>query len=123
MKTDVKKANAVKDNLTVYVPEIFYLLGESDLDWERINDLFSKKIDERVKQGRGQAILVETTLYDIIVEVKKKNLQAIRLIDFLKKLFGELSINLQDDEKRLIKRNLRDTLVSLDHNYLNFVGE
>jgi hypothetical protein len=44
-------------------------------------------------------------------------------LDFLNKLLLELSQLLTDTEKKLIKRNIRSFLTTLDKGYLNFVGE
>ena len=99
------------------------IVGDFDLDWTHIDNLFSKKIADRVAQSKGETIIVEATIYDIIVEVKKQNLQAIRLLDFFNKLLLKLSQLLTDTEKKLIKRNIRNFLTTLDKGYLNFVGE
>jgi hypothetical protein len=99
------------------------IVGETDLGWSHIDILFSKKLDKRAKESQGQPMTIEATIYDLIVEVKKNNQQAMRMIDFINKLFEELSLNLKKNEKKLIKRNIRSFLTTLDKGYLNFLGE
>lgn len=116
--------NRVKSNIAYYLPALIKIIGESDFDWPYIDTLFSKKLNEREKKANGdKTIEIEATIYDIIIEVKKGNKQAHRLLDFLQKLMEELSINLNDKEQKLIKKNLRDFLTTFDKGYLNFVGE
>ena len=115
--------NRVKSNISFYLPALIDIVGDSHFDWNHIDNLFSKKIKERIIEGKGQTIIVEATIYDMIVAVKKKNKRAIGLMDFLNKLLTELSTNLTDAEKKLIKTNLRGFLTTLDKGYLNFIGE
>ena len=115
--------NNVLRNLSFYLPSIFTIIDENDLDWTNIDSLFKKKIEKRIQECKGETIIVETTIYDLIIEVKKKNSQALRLLDFINKLFYELSGNLDTLEKQLVKNNIRNILINFDMRYLNFIGE
>jgi uncharacterized protein YlaI len=115
--------NLVKENLRIFIPALVDLVDEKDFPWEKINNLFTQKIKDRISDSNGEIIKVEASIYDIIVEAKKQNLTAIGLLDFLNKLFEELTDNLEASEKLLIKSNVKQMLISLDNKYLNFLGE
>lgn len=118
--------NNVKINLSEYFPELISFVGESHLDWKYIDDLFSKEIAKRIKKADingTETIRIQVTIYDLIVESKKGNMQAFRLLDFFNKVIAELDMNLTSDEKKLVIPTIRSILTSLDHKYLNFIGE
>lgn len=112
--------NRVKSNISIYLPALIEIVGNSSLDWDYIDSLFLNKIENRII---NQEISVEATIYDIIIEVKKQNKKAIQLLDFLNKLFSDILINLNEQERKLIRDNIRNLLTALDKKYLNFVGE
>lgn len=115
--------NLVKENLRIFIPALVNLVDEKDFPWKKIDNLFTQKIKDRIAESNGETFKVEASIYDIIVEAKKQNLTAIGLLDFLNKLFEELTDNLETREKRLIKSNVKQMLISLDSKYLNFLGE
>ena len=115
--------NVAKQNIAFYLPSLMEILRDSDPEWEKIDKLFSAKIEERFKEANCEVITIEATIFDIIIAVKKQNLQAIRLLDFLNRMTTELSANLNNDEKLLIGKIVKDLLLTLDMRYLNFVGE
>lgn len=118
--------NYLKANVDNYFPGLIQLLGTNQLDWAHINSLFEKEHEERVRRFElegSQAITVEVTIYDIIVEVKKENPRAINLLDYFNKLMFELATHLDEAERKLIVATIRSVLVSLNMSYLNFIGE
>jgi hypothetical protein len=115
--------NLIKKNLSAYFPELVIFIGDLPFDWDYIDNLFSKEMDNRRNKANGETIIIQATIYDIIVETKKLNLQAIRLLDFFNKLLAELSINLTLEEKKLIKPTIRSVLTAFDSRCLDFLGE
>ena len=129
----------VKINLAFFVPSLIEFIGAMDFPWDRIDLLFSQKLEERKKTfnedlikatAAGQetnendfSIIVESTIYDMIVLAKKGNPTANGYLDFLKKLFEELTDNLTAHEKVLVRSNVKSMLTSFDMKYLNFLGE
>jgi len=114
--------NRVKENIRFYLPAIKNIVGD-DFDWERIDKLFSDELTNRTEKANGETLLIEATIYDIIIEVKKRNLQAMRFLSFFQRLLEELSINLTTEEQKLIKKNVRDFLTRFNLKYLDYVGE
>lgn len=119
------KINRVKENIRFYLPAITDIVGEMDFGWERIDKLFSDELIKRTAKANdnGGTWKVKATIYDIIIEVKKQNLEAIRLLSFFQRLLEELSMNLTAEEKKIIRKNIRDFLTSFDVRYLDYVGE
>jgi hypothetical protein len=120
------KHNNVKINLSEYFPELISFVGDSYLDWDYIDSLFSKEIDKRIRKANTdgtETIRIQATIYDLIVETKKNNLQAVRLLDFFRKAVAELDINLTLNEKKLVVPTIRSILTALDSRYLDFFGE
>ncbi|HEY8659023.1 MAG TPA: hypothetical protein VIL78_08295 [Hanamia sp.] len=115
--------NSVKTNLEFYLPALIELIDFSDFPWGKIDQSFSKKWEQRTLESNGEKMLIEASIYDIIIETKKGKRQAIGLLDFLNKLFEELNGNLILSEKVLVRSNAKSMLKAFDSRYLNFVGE
>jgi hypothetical protein len=117
--------NRVRENIRLYLPAIINIVGEEDFDWEQIDELFSAELVKRGAEFNvdGEPLLIQATIYDIIIEVKKGNLQAMRLLSFFQRLLEELSINLTIGERKLIRKNIRDFLLRFNLKYLDYVGE
>jgi hypothetical protein len=115
----------IKNRLKDYFPIIFELLGDNNLDWKTIEKRFGKKLDEHIIKFnfKGQPIRIEASLFHIIIASKQGKDEAIGRLDSITKLFQELIIRLDNEEKRLIKKNLFDLLTNIDMKYLNFLGE
>jgi len=99
------------------------IVGDNSMDWDTIDNLFTKKYKSRIEESTEEIIKIETTIYDIIIEVRKNNLQAARLLDFIRKLFDELASNLNPDEKQLLVPTIRNYLTALDTKNFNYLGE
>jgi hypothetical protein len=115
--------NILKENIKLYLPAIINIVGDTDFDWKHIDKLFSNKLTERTAEANGGTLIVEATIYDMIIEAKKQNLQAMRLLSFFQRLLEDLSINLTNEEQKLIKKNVRDFLTRFDLRYLDYIGE
>jgi len=114
--------NRVKENIRFYLPAIKNIVGE-DFNWELIDKLFTDELTKRTEKANGGTLVIEATIYDIIIEVKRRNLQAMRFLSFFQRLLEELSINLTIEEQKLIKKNVRDFLTRFNLKYLDYVGE
>lgn len=117
--------NRVKENIRFYLPAITDIVGDTDFGWERIDKLFSDELIKRTAKANenGGTWTVQATIYDIIIEVKKQNLEAMRFLSFFQLLLEELSMNLTAEEKKIIKKNIRDFLTRFDFRCLDYVGE
>jgi hypothetical protein len=117
--------NVLKENITFYLPAITDIVDDTDFDWKRIDKLFSDELTKRTAKANanGGTCPIDATIYDIIIEVKNGNLQALRYLIFFQRLFEELSINLTTKEQKLIKKNIRDFLTRLNTKYLDYIGE
>ena len=96
------------------------LIGDN-INLDKIDNLFNKKIENRRQTSIGKQI--EACIYDTIVQANKNIPQAYRYLHFINKLCGELSGLLTEKEKKLIRKNVYNMLVSFDLKYLNFFGE
>jgi hypothetical protein len=120
------KQNLVKENLQLYIPSLMEMVGENDLNWDDIDNKFEKRIQQRIKEineSEQESMIIQASIYDIIVEAKKNSNQAKGLLVFLNRLFSELNLLLSIEAKRLIKSNIWNMLTALDTQYLNFTGE
>jgi hypothetical protein len=115
--------NSTIVNISFYLPSIMQIIPLSDPDWKRIDDLFLQKHGKRLQNAINGVVLIEASLFDIIIEVKKGNIQAIRLLDFFNKLTTEILLYVDVTGLRKIRKNLKDLLLNFDSKYLNFVGE
>ncbi|NLR62603.1 hypothetical protein HGH93_31220 [Chitinophaga polysaccharea] len=118
--------NYVKENVTIYFPAIMELIGTNNFNWNEVEEIYNSENIKRIKKLEAQGtdtLRVEANIYDIIVEVKKFNRQAIRLLDFFNKSLFHLNAQLNENEKKLIISNIWNVLTALDKRYLDFFSE
>ena len=115
--------NLVKENLKIFTPQIVNLIDSNDFPWDRINEKFNKKIEARLESAEENLFTVQASVYDHIIGAKKKKLNCIGLLKYFNLLFKELNENLKEDERQLVKTNVRNMLSSFDHQFLNYIGE
>lgn len=118
--------NMVKLNIACYFHGVLSMLGENKFDWDEIDKLFNEELGRRKQRTlveNTETIIIEASIHDIIVEVKKRNMQAIRLLHFFNSALQDLSILLSPLEKKLVVKSLWDLLTTFNKNYLNFTGE
>jgi len=115
----------VKNRLKIYIPALFELIEEDSIDWGTIIKNFNKKYNELNKkfEETREPFQTKASFYGIITQAIQGDISALRLFDFINKLFKELTDNLKIDERKLIKKNVFDVLVSQDEKYLNYIGE
>jgi len=113
----------VKVNLEIFLPALVELVDFRDFPWDKIDQAFTAKWQERTIASKGEPMIVEASIYDVIIGAKKGKREAIGLLDFFNKLFEELVDNLTPPEKVLVRSSVKSMLKALDSKYLNFVGE
>lgn len=115
----------IQGRLREYFPIFFELLGDNGLKWRTVEKVFGRKLDgyKRKFDLTGEPIIVEASLFHIITSSISGNEQAKRLLDFITKLFEELILRLDKEEKKLIKNNLFGLITNINREYHNFLGE
>lgn len=118
----------LETRLKLYMPALFRLLGDDNLNsrqWKKLNNKFIKEYNRRksLYEANNNYLLVEANIYDLISSMLSGNKSAFRLIGYFDILFKGLDNNLLAEEKRLIRDTLYDTLINLDHTFRNFIGE
>lgn len=115
----------IQEKLKIYFPILFELLNNNKIDWKRIEKTFFKKYElYRLKHSEvNLPFQIEASFYSIITAAIKNENSAIMLLDYIQKLFEELTDNLDDSEKKEIKKTIFGFLTNIDIKYLNFLGE
>ena len=115
----------VLGRLKSYIPSLFELLEDNELNWKTIEKRFEGKFTELEKkyEQTGKPVTTKASFYGIITAAIQGENSALYLFDFIDKLFQELTDNLTTSERKLIKKNIFDLLVSMDEKYLNYLGE
>ena len=117
------KKNMLKVNVKSQLPVLLKYIPEEDPDWDRFDKLFSQKEKSRIQEAKGETMFIEACLYDIILAARKRNMDAIILLGFFEVMLEELLEYINDEEKDMIQKNIKNMLVNLDFRYLNFIGE
>jgi hypothetical protein len=117
------RINFVKLNVSLFIPYLVKLVEGLNFPWDRIDNLFREKLKERKLLANGNTITVEATIFDVIVEAKKNNSTAIGYLDFLNRLFQELTHNLTASEIQYLQSNLTNLLTKFDKGYWGYVAE
>lgn len=121
----MKSPFEIQAKLKVYFPILFELLNDNKIDWKIVEKTFYKKYAQYQKRHlkSNSSFQIEASFYSIITAAIKKEKPAIILLDYIQKLFEELTDKLDNDEKREIKKNIFGFLTNIDAKYLNFLGE
>lgn len=118
--------NYLKLNLSFYLPALMEYTTDIDIDWDsidkRLKNEYDKRITELEKENK-ESIKVQATIYDIIIEAKKDNKQAIRYLHFMNSLFSELTLNTDATERKILKKNIENFLNQMNMDYVNYLGE
>jgi hypothetical protein len=115
--------NYVKANLEIFIPSLVELVSGMDFPWDKIERGFNHEIERRKLEGKGEPLIVEATIYDIMIEAKKGNLTALGHLSFLKKLFEELCDLLSMEEKILARTTVKKMLTAMDQRHRTFLAE
>ncbi|GAA0892658.1 hypothetical protein GCM10009122_23370 [Fulvivirga kasyanovii] len=118
--------NILKRNIELHLPAIPHLIGENYIDWDRIEKLFDKEIKKRYGKAKGKTITVEATIYDHIIEVRKESVNSLsstRYLQFVNSMIRDLAELLDDNQRQMVTRIIRNLLVSFDLKHINYLGE
>lgn len=115
----------VRERLRQFLPSLFLLIDDYKFGWNKINNGLNNKYQQlRLRAQKSKdPLIIEASLYNIIIEAINGKSQAKMLLKFFDNVLYELSIVLTSNDKLLIKKNILDILISFDKNYLNFFGE
>lgn len=121
----IKPEFDIENRLKIYFPILFELLDGNKINWKKAKKVFTRKFQEyEARQAAtNSGFRIEASFYNIISSAINKEPGAIRLLDFIQKLFEELTDGLNRPEKKLIKDNVFGFLTNMDMKYLNFLGE
>lgn len=117
------RINFVKLNVSLFIPSMLELVAEGNFPWDKIDKLFRAELRQRILLANGESITVDATIFDVIIEAKKSNSTAIGYLDFLNRLFQELSDNLTTSEKILANSIITNMLSKHDKGYWGYVAE
>ncbi len=119
----------IKDNLRQYLPSIFLLLNENNIDWKNITIKYQKELNSRflklndAKKNGKETIQIEACLFDIITRVAVSDISFFNLLKFFDDLFINLAAKTTEAEKKLLRTTIYNLLINTDTKYLNFIGE
>lgn len=82
-KTLAQKINLVKYNLSYYIPKLIDFIGEEKFPWNDLERKFDNKINQRVSETNGNTIVIEASIFDQIISLKKGDSNCIGMMDFL----------------------------------------
>jgi hypothetical protein len=113
----------VVGRLQQYFPIFFELLGDNPLKWKTVEKVLAQKIEVWKAKAGGKTIRVQASFYNIITASIEGNAQATGHLDFIKKLFEELILRLDTEERKFVVPALFGMLSNVDNKFWNFVGE
>ena len=115
----------LKAVLKIYFPSMFEVLEDEQISWANITKTFKKEFKERearMEPGH-ETLTVKANFYDVIVAAINGQEQPIRLLDYYDKLFQEVAMRLDGEQKKKLKTTVFNLLVSTGWNYLHYLGE
>ncbi len=118
----------LEQRLGLYMPAMFRLLVDNNLEqwqWDNLNKKFLDTQNKRITSQKtiNKPLIIESNLYDLINATFRGNKSAFRFVSYVDILFKHLGNNLLPEEKRMIKDTLYNTLISHDHQFRNYIGE
>ena len=115
----------IQEKLKIYFPILFELLNNNKIDWKKVEKTFFKRYELYIQKHKkvNSPFQIEASFYSIITAAIKNEKPAIMLLDYIQKLFEELTDNLDDAEKKEIKNTIFGFLTNIDTKYLNYLGE
>ena len=123
-KNNLVGCNNIKNDLLLYLPNLFEIIGtEDDFGWNKIDSLYNKIKQKRIDLYGGQTIDISPTIFDRINAAKENDPIAILQLNIINDIFLDLSSSLNDHEKQLLKSNIKNILKSDNNNWRNFFGE
>lgn len=113
----------VEQNLRAYIPGIVELINGCDFPWSSINSKFNRALDSRINNSKDEFIIVEASIYDVIIAVISGKSEYVGLLIYFNRLFDDLNQNLSINERILVISGVKNLLLTFNKNYLNFIGE
>lgn len=118
----------IENSLRRYLPIIFELLGEPALnsrEWKKINKKFTHLLVKRKEQfaANNEFLIVEMSLYDLIVEALKGTEIAICMLNLIKMTMEELIINVSFEDRKKLRPTIYNLLLSFNLKYNNYLAE
>lgn len=106
-------------------PILFEFLGDIKLNWTTINKGATRTLEHRRKviQKTKKGLEIEVAFIDVIIQARAGTPRAVTFLDFMRKLFEELTEMMPPEERRLLKRNVYGLLTNHDAKYRNHLGE
>ena len=115
--------NHVKRNLTNYIPELTKFIGDEKFPWDEIENKYNSRNENLFNNKHVDSILLEASIFDQIISLKKGNSAFEGMVDYYNKLFYQLNLLLNLEEKILVFKIIKNLLISFDSKYLNYLGE
>lgn len=120
----------LKNYLKIYLPNLFLLYKDDELNWKTINNSFLKwykknkeEYYSRQENGIVDPFNIPATFFTVINRFWNGDPLAQGLFIFFNELFQALSKKLHDQEKKLIKSSFNNMLSKRNLEYLDFLGE
>jgi hypothetical protein len=115
----------IQEKLKEYFPILFELLNDNKINWRMVEKTFFKKYEQYQKKHSitNSPFPIEASFYSLITAAIRNEKPARMLLDYIQKLFEELTDKLDSDEKKEIKNTIFGFLTNIDTKYLNFLGE
>jgi hypothetical protein len=119
----------IKEKLVFFLPSIFALLGEQEIDWDSVSEKYEKELYSRIarmeeaKKNGLDSIIFEACLFDIIVEVFKQRKGHEIFLNFINEVIVNITKTATSEEKARLSKTIYNLMINTDKNYLNFVGE
>jgi hypothetical protein len=114
----------LKESLESYMPGIFELLNEADVEWPKLNERFSPESNAGgMHHGETNYLLVEANLNEILSAAENGNESAVRLLGFMNTVLKRLSAHLLPEAEVMVGDAIRKMVGDPDCKFRNFVGE
>jgi len=115
----------IQGKLRRTLPEFFELLDGNELNWDEIHKCFASRGNQYHKkfEETGETFRIEASLYNIITASINGEHDALRMYDFMKALFLNLTAKTTSDEKKYLTDALYGLLTNVDAKYRNHLGE
>lgn len=105
----------------MYLPSLFKVT-EGDFKWKDLNKSFERNFEKyKIENEKGKKLQIRRNLYSTISGSLNRNKNDIAFLFYLDNLFNKISERLDFNEKKQIKKNLRDLLSF--KGFLEYLGE
>jgi hypothetical protein len=116
---------SIEDNLKKYVPDLFKLMDGQDISWSSINKGYleiRKKREKRYQENPTEKF--EVNFYDLIGNVLVRNdSSSEKFFIYINVILKRLDVTLNEKEKMMISKTVRNFLKNFSLDYIHFIGE